>query len=561
MPTKQKQAETFQTLHFPRAGIDLSQAYSNQPNRPISSFTPSALGEPSGLHVAPLAETLYARTTRVGLNVRTFEPATNRARGATRPGLSRYIPAQPSGANLIQCLTTMAGTGYANPGGGVPQQSNSGRVVTLVAVSQGNVFVAASGATAWVPTVNATAFAPPLNANGIVYSASNNQKLWFADGSNWCVYTPSTNTVNTWAASAGALPVDSAGNKPRLIASWRGRIVLSGLLFDPQSIFMSAVGDPTNFDYSPLSTTATEAVALTVGQQGYVGDVITALVPYTNDVLLIGTDNELHLLNGDPLAGGQLDLLSDKIGMAWGAAWTKDPYGAVYFVSNRMGIYSLTPGQGPPVRISQAIEQLLQNIDVGANTFSLLWDDTFQGLHVFVTTTGAAQVNTHFFWESRTNAWWTNQFGSTNYNPLCACLFEGNLPGDRVGLIGSWDGYVRFFDPTVATDDGLPFTSQVVFGPILTKDLDEMLLKDVQAVLAEGSGSVNYDILVGPSAENALNSTPIQSGTWEAGRNLTSHIRWAGHAIYVRITTTNQWAMESIRCRIAAQGKVRRRGF
>jgi hypothetical protein len=533
--------ETFETAHFPRCGIDVSLAFGKQPVRPMPDGT-------------------YAKTTPLGLNCRTFEPLTNRARGATRPGLVRYIPAQPAGSNLIQLLQTVVGTGYANPGGGVPEQSNSGRVVTLVAVSQGNVFVAASGSTAWVPTINATAFSPPLNANGIVYSAANIQQLWFADGSNWCVYTPSTNTVSTWAATQGELPVDSAGNTPRLIATWRGRTILSGLLFDPQSVFMSAVGDPTNWNYSPLSTTATQAVALTVGQQGFVGDVVTALVPYTDDVMLIGTDHELHLINGDPMAGGQIDLLSDKIGMAWGVAYTKDPYGSIYFVSNRTGIYTLTPGSGPPTRISQPIEQLLQSIDTGANTITLLWNDQFQGLHVFVTTTGTNSVNTHFFWEQRANAWWTDQFASTNFNPLCCTIFDGNSPGDRTALIGSWDGYVRSFNATATNDDSFAFTSSVIIGPILTKDLDEMLLKDIQAVLATGSGTVQYEILVGATPELALTRAPVASGTWGPGRNLTNHVRHSGHAIYIKISSTNQWAIESVRARIAQTGKVRRRG-
>jgi hypothetical protein len=515
---------------------------------------------PVGSEAAPVPLENYVRTTALGLNVRSFEPATNRARGAQRPGLSRYIPAQVNGANLIQLVNMLVGTGYANPGGGVPQQSNSGRVVTGVVVSQGLVFVFASGDTAYTPTINATAFNPPLNANGIIYSAANIQQLWFADGSNWCVYTPSTNTVNTWIASAGALPVDSAGNAPRLICTWRGRTCLSGLLFDPQAIFMSEVGDPTNWDYSPLSTTAIQAVALTVGQQGFVGDVITALIPYDDDRLVVGSDHEIHLVNGDPLAGGQVDLVTDKIGMAWGAAWTKDPYGTLYFVSNKMGIYSMTPGQGAPFRISQGIEQLLQAIDTGANTITMLWNDQFQGLHVFVTVTAANSVSQHFFWEQRTNSWWTDQFAGTSFNPLCCCTFDGNTPGDRVALIGSWDGYVRFFDPTASTDDTFPFTSQVVIGPILTKDLDDMLLKDVQSVMGEDSGSVTYEVLVGTTPEKALLSTPVATGTWGAGRNYTNHVRWAGHAVYIRITANNPWAMESFRCRLSTEGKVRRRG-
>lgn len=542
MKTAKPLADDLQAFHFPRAGVDLSMGFGKQPIRQLPDGT-------------------YVKTTPLGINVRTFEPTTNRARGATRPGLSKYISAQVNGANLIQLLDVLVGTGYTNPGGGVPEQSNSGRVVTLVAVSQGNVFVAASGDSAYTPTLNTTAFSPPLNANGIVYSAVNIQQLWFADGSNWCVYTPSTNTVSTWAATQGELPVDSAGNTPRLIATWRGRTVLSGLLFDPQAIFMSASGDPTNWDYSPLSTTSTQAVALTVSTQGFVGDVVTALVPYTDDVMVIGTDHTLWLINGDPMAGGQVDLLSDKIGMAWGVAWTKDPYGALYFVSNRVGIYTLTPGQGPPVRISQAIEQLLTDIDTGANTITLLWNDVFQGLHVFVTVTAQNTISKHFFWEQRSNSWWTDQFASTSHNPLCCTIFDGNDPGDRVSLIGSWDGYVRYFDVNGSTDDSFPFTSQVVIGPILTKDLDAMLLKSLQAVLGESSGAVTWEVLIGATAEKALTSAPIASGTWSAGRNLTNHVRWAGHAVYVKLTATTPFAMESIRAVVAGQGKVRRRGF
>jgi len=45
-------------------------------------------------------------TTRTGVNVRAFEPSTQRARGGNRPGLSKYIPPQlPTGAHLVQHLS------------------------------------------------------------------------------------------------------------------------------------------------------------------------------------------------------------------------------------------------------------------------------------------------------------------------------------------------------------------------------------------------------------------------------------------------------------------------
>src|SRR4030095_9145280 len=107
---------------------------------------------------------------------------------------------------------------------------------------------------------------------------------------------------------------------------------------------------------------------------GFVGDVITALMPYNDDVLIFGRDHTIYLMNGDPLGGGQIDLVTDAIGVAWGKAWCKDPYGAIYFMSNRTGIYRMVPGQ-QPLRISQQIEQYLLDLDMGTNVVTLIWDD------------------------------------------------------------------------------------------------------------------------------------------------------------------------------------------
>src|SRR3954467_4274959 len=108
----------------------------------------------------------------------------------------------------------------------MPQLSASGRVVTVVAVAQGLVFYANSGDTAWTASTNASGEDPPLNYSGLVYSADNIQKMWFADGVNYVFFDPSTTTVYPWLSTAGTLPADADGNTPRLICTWRGRTVL-----------------------------------------------------------------------------------------------------------------------------------------------------------------------------------------------------------------------------------------------------------------------------------------------------------------------------------------------
>ncbi len=529
-------AEIVKDFHFPKVGIDLSMGFSRQPNRPVLN------GE-------------YARSTPFGLNVRGFEASSNRLRGGSRPGLVQYIPALVSGTTfIVQDLNTVVGT----RGTGV-QLSQSGRVVTLVAVSQGQVYTAVPGAITWTLAANLTGETPPLNFTGLMFSTSLNQKLYFADGINQAYYDPGDNTVHKWVATAGTLPVDSANNTPRLICTWRGRIVQSGLLLDPQDVFMSAVSDPNNWDYSPQSTSPTQAVALSANSPtGLVGDVVTTLIPYTDDVLVIGGDHTIYMMQGDPMAGGQLDLVSDIIGMAWGMPWCKDPYGAIYFVSNRTGIYTMVPGQQPQ-RISQGIEQLLATIDTGANGIRLVWDDRFQGLHVFVTPLAAPGPATHFFYELRAGAWWTDSFANNNLNPLATCTLDGNTPGDRIPLVGSWDGYVRAISPSATTDDGTAINSEVWIGPILTPDSQALLVKDIQGILGVNSGAVTYEIHVGTSAEAAFNSPAVATGVFLGGRNLTQYTRWSGHASYIRLTSSNPWSIEAIRVRIAGKGKVQAR--
>lgn len=541
MPQDIAAPEQFADMSFPLAGINMLWAFDDQRPVPLSTRN----GVPTD----------YAHTTRLATNVRGFEGQTQRHRGGSRPGLAKYIAQAVVADWIIQDLNLV--TDMAGPT--VVQLSQAGRIVTLVAISQGNVYTAVAGATTWTAATNATGDTPPLIYTGVLFSTSLNRKLWFADGTNWVYYDPSDNTVKRWAPSAGSLPVDSSNNTPRLICTWRGRMVLSGLIKDPQNWFMSAVSDPTNFDYGPQDVTPTQAVAGNNSPLGLVGDVVTALIPYSDDVLVFGGDHTIYFMNGDPMAGGQLDLVSDSIGIAWGNAWCKDPYGSLYFMSNKTGIYTLQPGQAP-VRISQQIEQLLFDIDTGLSGVRFVWDDRYQGLHVFVTPLVTYGTSTHFFFEQRTGAWWTDTFDNPKHSPLACCTFDGNLPGDRLAILGSWDGYVRAFDPDATDDDGTPIASAVLIGPLTTKDLDQLLLKDLQAVLGETSGSVSYAVYVGPTSEIATSRPAVAQGTWSAGRNLLSFVRASGHAIYVKIASTNRWSMETIRARIAGKGKVQRRG-
>lgn len=437
------------------------------------------------------------------------------------------------------------------------QQSTSGRVVTAVAVSNGNVNYCHAGETAWTAATNNSITTPALNASRLNFGTALNGILWLVDGLNYRQFDPATGIVDDWTATAGSLPTDNDGNTPRLIETWRGCVFMSGLIGDPYNWFICALGDPTNWDLAPISSSSSDAIIGSASPQGKIADMVTGFIPFTDDIGFLGCTHSLWLFNGDPRAGGSIDLISNNIGMAWGRAWCIDPYGTVYFMSNRMGIYTISPGSQPQ-RISQQIDNLLNDVDSGANTISLCWSEREQGVHVYITPTlgGAA---THYFYEQRTGGWFQDVFNNGLHNPLCCCQFDGNSAEDRVELIGSFDGVVRFLDQNASTDDGRIIISSVIIGPISTENLDEMLLKEIQAVLGSDSSSVTYSILAGTTAEQALAQSARLTGTWNGGRNPTNFIRVASHVLYVEVGSNNPWRFEQARALIRTNGKIRRR--
>jgi len=317
--------DSFINMTFPQNGIDRAMGFSSQ----------------------------RGGTTPLGHNVRTFDPRTDRARGAQRSGLTRHIDAKVNGAALIQELMLLVGVGYTPPGGGSVQSSTSGRVVTLVAISGGALYVANAGDTAWTAATNSSGSSPGITSGIPVMSAVNNMQLWIVDGTHMRVYDPATNVLSAWTASAGSLPHDNA-NYPRLIETWRGRTFLSGISSDPQNWFLTRVSDPTDFDTNPALPSPDQAIFGNNSPLGLIGDVVTCFIPFSDDVAIVGGDHSIYLFNGDPMAGGQIDLVNDGIGMVWGRPWCRGPDGMVYFFSNRMAIFSIAPGQQPSASASRS---------------------------------------------------------------------------------------------------------------------------------------------------------------------------------------------------------------
>jgi hypothetical protein len=324
-------------------------------------------------------------------------------------------------------------------------------------------------------------------------------------------------------------------------------------------VFASAVDDPNDFNYAPANFTPSQAWALTTGQQGVVGDKVTGLCPYNDDTLIIFGERSIQVLQGDPTAGGRRTFITDSIGAAWGKAWCRDPMGNIFFVSNDLKVYIMTPGSKPQ-QISQPIAQLIQDRNTGELNIVCGYDYRTQAIHFFFTPIAEPGPARHLTLELRTMAWSELVFKNENHDPLCCAIFDGNESSDRGLFFGSWIGYVYRFDHEAEDDDGTPIESEVVIGPFLTPTTDEVHITEFQTVLAEESGDVDYDVLIGRTAEGALESEPVATGTAEAGRNYTDPIRRSAHAVYVKLRSNVRWAMEQIRIAINTTGRTRGRG-
>ena len=407
-----------------------------------------------------------------------------------------------------------------------------------------------------------------LSNQPVVFGAVNLLDVYFADGENMKLYDSETNSIITWTPDVGNLPIDGNGLKARLIETWQGRIVLSGLPGDPSNWFMSKMHAPLNWDYVPSvdDQGPTQAVAGNNADAGKLGDTVTGLVPYTDDVLVMGGDNTLWQMSGNPAAGGRIDQISDITGMAWGRAWTKDPSGAIWFFGSRGGLYRLVPNDIPERASLSQIDDTLASVDLKNNIVRLAWDDRLFGLVIAITPVDLQSSTTHYFYDAREQSFFPIKFANNDHDPLVLHLYDGDDPDDRVLLFGCKDGYIRKFDIDGSTysDDGTAIDSYVVLGPVQSEDQAPVLVNAIRGVLSTDSSDVTVAMLSGDSSQAATSASETTIGTMSSGINQTFRRRVSGHAHYIKLrnnTDAESWAMEHLSIDVRPMGQKYGRRF
>lgn len=355
----------------------------------------------------------------------------------------------------------------------------------------------------------------------------------------------------------------------RYITLYRGRIVLWGLHTDPQNWFMSAVGAPLDFDYSPSTTTETMAIAGNNSDAGKLGDVLNCCAPYSDDVMVMGGDHTLSIMSGDPASGGVIDNISYEMGIAGPGAYSYDADGNLYYyAAGTFWRMAANPGVGfsRPEPLSRGrIDKALGDIDLSAYHVRLLWDNETLGLHIILVPTtepSAGSAPVHYYWSSRTDAFWKDQY-QPGQGPTAIHTYNADDPNDRAVLLGGWDSYVRYLDSTAKDDDATSINSYVAFTPIVVGDMLNIKVTNIRPIMADNSEAVRLEVHAAKTAEQvAASTTPVFTKNLSAGRNAPMLQRATGNAIMLRLENDDtdnqyQWAMESITAAISAAGRQR----
>lgn len=173
-----------------------------------------------------------------------------------------------------------------------------------------------------------------------------------------------------------------------IACAWNGRIVMAGNSARPHQWYMTRAGNP--FDMLYAAADARSPISGGDGVISEVGDIITALAPYNADTLLIGARREIHIMRGDPAAGGSLDRFYGGDGMFGPHSWCKDSNNIFYWMG-RGGLYRAAVGSSYPQQMSHnRIPKLLDGISRKTHWINLVYDVRRNGILIFITNSNVA---------------------------------------------------------------------------------------------------------------------------------------------------------------------------
>jgi len=481
------------------------------------------------------------------VNVWPTDWTTGRERGCTRPALvpatdiSGHSPLNWCEAAWSTSTTTAEGETFV----GVAVASGAGVKVTPKPAS--TIGTPSSDCTVYLQEL----FATPLSGGEV-------NVVNLADGTNSAElvanHYEATTEPEVAAYDDGTVPTYC-----RLVQSWGDRLVLAGDTKNPMVIYMSRVGDARDWDYSAVD--AGGAWANTGGEDGKIGEPITALIPHSKDCLLIGCTNSLYVLRGNPRIGGQKFQVSRTLGPLSQSAWCHGPKDETYIMTrDALGVIPPGCGEAPSPVSRIALPNALTSLGEDGWA-SLGYDVRFRGVHIY-TSKG------HYFFDQQSGGFWPMSFEEGDYapDPLASPsgttddkAFTGNgairlaVPfptmetGTKSGLmVVDVGGRTRQFD----SDRPCEKAAHLFYGPFALGDpFTKGIMTQIAAALASGTTEVKWRVYTGESPEQAYADETPYEGTWNReGLNYNQHPMKGGTVAYIEVYNDagKKWSIEEI---------------
>jgi hypothetical protein len=310
-----------------------------------------------------------------------------------------------------------------------------------------------------------------------------------------------------------------------------------------------------------------QAVAGNNAPAGRAPDIINAVIPYSDDLLLFGGDNSIWRLTGDPADGGRLDLVSDVTGVAFGAAWCKDSEGVLYFFGSRGGVFAYAPGASPQEVSNAFIRERLAATDFSTSKVELVWNDRERCVMVFIMPFNTS-APTNYIYDVDNGGWWPFDFSTTavtaDFVPNCVHVVDGDAPGDRAVLIGTHAGYIWYWNVSAdADDDGsnnYVIDADIYLGPVVPFGPMEGKLTKVYGVMGASAADTTLTMYGSDSPDFNNIGTSQDSATLGDDRTLTYNARARGQSLWFRLQNASagqRVQFESLSANIYPGSRVR----
>lgn len=282
-------------------------------------------------------------------------------------------------------------------------------------------------------------------------------------GPFWYEWTPYGNDTDSF----GTMPTYAS-----IVLLHIGRVWLMADTQYPHQWYGTRQNNP--FDFLYAQNDAGSAVAGNNTDAGEVGDIIIDAISYSDDYMIFGCASELHVMLGNPCAGGRINLVRTS-GLLAPRAWTWDNDKNLFLLTDE-GLLKISQGFGAAQNVTAGVyPDFIEDLayDPTIHRIAMAYDPVAKGI-IISRVTISDGTNVCWFYDLRSGGMFPEVYPEEG-SFFALWNFIADAPEDRALLIASQDGYIRKWDKTVKSDDAGASGNEAIdayvgFGPIVTSN-------------------------------------------------------------------------------------------